>query len=103
MLVSIISFIETSMSFSSPGQMTGVVNDSGFTSRHSPCFSRHQVIDCIRNGRLLERPSICPEGVYDIMLGCWKTTPQERLPMKDIHRQLDALCMAQPTYIDIIA
>ncbi|KAK7116422.1 hypothetical protein V1264_002107 [Littorina saxatilis] len=83
----------------------GVVLWEIFTFGQQPWYelSNMEVIDCIRNGRILERPSICPEDVYDIMLGCWKTTPQERVLMKDIHRQLDALCLAHPTYIDIIA
>ncbi|KAL8568541.1 NT-3 growth factor receptor [Nucella lapillus] len=76
-----------------------------FTFGQQPWYelSNTEVIDHIRNGRILERPAICPDDVYDIMLGCWKTLPQDRLPMGDIQRQLDALCMAQPTYIDIIA
>lgn len=67
------------------------------------CIFFLQVIDYIRNGRLLGRPPLCPEPVYDIMLGCWRINPQERLTMKDIHRQIDAMCLAQPTYLDIIA
>lgn len=83
--------------------MFGTRQNILYSQRVNNFLSSLQVIDCIRNGRILERPSICPEDVYDIMLGCWKTTPQERVLMKDIHRQLDALCLAHPTYIDIIA
>ncbi|KAK7463963.1 hypothetical protein BaRGS_00038045 [Batillaria attramentaria] len=83
----------------------GVVLWEIFTFGQQPWFelSNMEVIDCIRNGRLLQRPAICSQDVHDIMLGCWKVSPQERLSMKDIHRQLDALCMSQPTYLDIIA
>lgn len=61
-----------------------------------------QVIECITQGRVLERPRICPKEVYDIMLGCWQREPQQRLNIKDIQKVLFAMGKATPVYLDIL-
>uniref|UniRef100_A0A3Q0RC04 Tyrosine-protein kinase receptor n=1 Tax=Amphilophus citrinellus TaxID=61819 RepID=A0A3Q0RC04_AMPCI len=60
------------------------------------------VIECITQGRVLERPRICPKEVYDIMLGCWQREPQQRLNIKDIQKVLFAMGKATPVYLDIL-
>ncbi|XP_016375182.1 NT-3 growth factor receptor-like [Sinocyclocheilus rhinocerous] len=60
------------------------------------------VIECITQGRVLERPRVCPKEVYDIMLGCWQREPQQRLNIKDIQKILYALGKATPVYLDIL-
>lgn len=66
------------------------------------CSSPLQVIECITQGRVLERPRICPKEVYDIMLGCWQREPQQRLNIKDIQKVLFAMGKATPVYLDIL-
>lgn len=61
-----------------------------------------QVIECITQGRVLERPRICPKEVYDIMLGCWQREPQQRLNIKDTQKVLFAMGKATPVYLDIL-
>lgn len=61
-----------------------------------------QVIECITQGRVLERPRACPKEVYDVMLGCWQQEPQQRLSIKEIHKILLALGKATPVYLDIL-
>lgn len=68
---------------------------------HSVALSL-QVIECITQGRVLERPRICPKEVYDIMLGCWQREPQQRLNIKDIQKVLFAMGKATPVYLDIL-
>lgn len=69
---------------------------------HSTALSTPQVIECITQGRVLERPRICPKEVYDIMLGCWQREPQQRLNIKDIQKVLFAMGKATPVYLDIL-
>lgn len=69
---------------------------------HSTALSSPQVIECITQGRVLERPRICPKEVYDIMLGCWQREPQQRLNIKDIQKVLFAMGKATPVYLDIL-
>uniref|UniRef100_A0A8D2MJ74 Tyrosine-protein kinase receptor n=1 Tax=Zonotrichia albicollis TaxID=44394 RepID=A0A8D2MJ74_ZONAL len=44
-----------------------------------------QAIECITQGRQLERPRTCPSEVYGIMQSCWHREPQQRQPIKEIH------------------
>lgn len=69
------------------------------TSCRFPLF---QVIECITQGRVLERPRVCPKEVYDVMLGCWQREPQQRLNIKEIYKVLHALGKAAPIYLDIL-
>lgn len=77
----------------------GARPSSSITSPFSPLF---QVIECITQGRVLERPRVCPKEVYDVMLGCWQREPQQRLNIKEIYKILHALGKATPIYLDIL-
>lgn len=66
----------------------------------SPCSL--QVIECITQGRVLQRPRTCPKEVYDLMLGCWQREPYMRLNIKEIHSMLQSLAKASPVYLDIL-
>lgn len=61
-----------------------------------------KVIECITQGKVLERPRLCPKEVYDMMLGCWQREPQQRLNIKDIQKILFALMKSTPVYLDIL-
>lgn len=65
-----------------------------------PCVL--QVIECITQGRVLQRPRTCPKEVYDLMLGCWQREPYMRLNIKEIHSMLQSLAKASPVYLDIL-
>ncbi|MBN3312337.1 NTRK3 factor, partial [Atractosteus spatula] len=82
----------------------GVILWEIFTFGKQPWFqlSNNEVIECITQGRVLERPRVCPKEVYDIMLGCWQREPQQRLNVKDIQKILYALGKATPVYLDIL-
>ncbi|XP_057693515.1 NT-3 growth factor receptor-like [Corythoichthys intestinalis] len=82
----------------------GVVLWEIFTNGKQPWFqlANNEVIECITQGRVLERPRLCPKEVYDVMLGCWQREPQQRLNMKDIHKTLLSLMKAAPVYLDIL-
>ncbi|RVE71457.1 hypothetical protein OJAV_G00052020 [Oryzias javanicus] len=82
----------------------GVILWEIFTYGKQPWFhlSNNEVIECITQGRVLERPRLCPKEVYDMMLGCWQREPQQRLNIKDIQKMLIALMKATPVYLDIL-
>ncbi|XP_073083101.1 NT-3 growth factor receptor isoform X4 [Manis javanica] len=82
----------------------GVILWEIFTYGKQPWFqlSNTEVIECITQGRVLERPRVCPKEVYDVMLGCWQREPQQRLNIKEICKILHALGKATPIYLDIL-
>lgn len=74
-----------------------------FSCSSGPCFCcLLQVIECITQGRVLQRPRNCPKEVYDLMLGCWQREPYMRLNIKEIHNLLQSLAKASPVYLDIL-
>ncbi|XP_031442898.1 NT-3 growth factor receptor isoform X2 [Clupea harengus] len=82
----------------------GVIMWEIFTYGKQPWFQlgNNEVIECITQGRVLERPRVCPKEVYDVMLGCWQREPQQRLNIKEIGNILFALGKATPVYMDIL-
>ncbi len=47
-------------------------------------ISNHEVIDRVKEGRVLDCPDLCPASVYDIMKACWVRVPSKRPRMEDI-------------------
>ncbi|XP_055979160.1 high affinity nerve growth factor receptor [Sorex fumeus] len=82
----------------------GVVLWEIFTYGKQPWYqlSNTEAIECITQGRELERPRACPPEVYAIMRGCWQREPQQRRSIKDVHAQLQALALAPPVYLDVL-
>ncbi|XP_047453424.1 NT-3 growth factor receptor-like [Mugil cephalus] len=82
----------------------GVILWEIFTYGKQPWFqlANNEVIECITQGRVLERPRLCPKEVYDMMLGCWQREPQQRLNIKDIQKILFTLMKATPVYLDVL-
>ncbi|XP_041855379.1 neurotrophic tyrosine kinase, receptor, type 2a isoform X3 [Melanotaenia boesemani] len=82
----------------------GVVLWEIFTYGKQPWYqlSNNEVIECITQGRVLQRPRTCPKEVYDLMLGCWQREPHMRLNIKEIHGLLLSLAKASPVYLDIL-
>ncbi|XP_061149577.1 neurotrophic tyrosine kinase, receptor, type 2b [Syngnathus typhle] len=82
----------------------GVVLWEIFTYGKQPWYqlSNNEVIECITQGRVLQRPRTCPKEVYDLMLGCWQREPYTRLNIKEIHAMLQSLAKASPVYLDIL-
>uniref|UniRef100_UPI00358ED715 BDNF/NT-3 growth factors receptor-like n=1 Tax=Myxine glutinosa TaxID=7769 RepID=UPI00358ED715 len=82
----------------------GVVFWEIFTFGKQPWYqlSNNEVIDCITQGRVLERPRACPLEVYDLMLACWQREPLQRTPIKALHARLQGLAQAAPAYLDVL-
>lgn len=83
----------------------GVVLWEIFTYGKQPWYqlSNTEAIECITQGRELERPRTCPAEVYDVMQSCWQREPQQRQSMKDVHSRLQALAKAPSIYLDILS
>ncbi|XP_061461713.1 high affinity nerve growth factor receptor isoform X2 [Rhineura floridana] len=83
----------------------GVVLWEIFTYGKQPWYqlSNTEAIECITQGRELERPRTCPSEVYDIMQSCWQREPQQRQNMKVVHSRLQALMKAPPVYLDVLS
>ncbi|XP_028326439.1 high affinity nerve growth factor receptor isoform X2 [Gouania willdenowi] len=82
----------------------GVVLWEIFTYGKQPWYqlSNSEAIECITQGRELERPRTCPQEVYLLMQGCWHREPQQRTVIKEIHSRLLALLRNPPVYLDIL-
>ncbi|NXC22306.1 NTRK1 factor, partial [Corythaeola cristata] len=82
----------------------GVVLWEIFTYGKQPWYqlSNTEAIECITQGRELERPRTCPTEVYTVMRSCWHREPQQRPPIKEIHGRLQALAKTPPIYLDIL-
>ncbi|XP_016159478.1 PREDICTED: high affinity nerve growth factor receptor [Ficedula albicollis] len=82
----------------------GVVLWEIFTYGKQPWYqlSNTEAIECITQGRELERPRTCPPEVYAIMQSCWHREPQQRQPIKEIHSRLQTLVKTPPVYLDIL-
>ncbi|XP_012375948.2 high affinity nerve growth factor receptor isoform X2 [Dasypus novemcinctus] len=82
----------------------GVVLWEIFTYGKQPWYqlSNTEAIECITQGRELERPRACPPEVYAIMRGCWQREPQQRHSIKEVYARLQALAQAPPVYLDVL-
>ncbi|XP_015787696.1 tyrosine-protein kinase transmembrane receptor Ror-like [Tetranychus urticae] len=54
--------------------------------------SNDEVIRLILQGILLIPPEDCPEFIYKLMAGCWKTEPKDRLNFNTIYKELITNC-----------
>lgn len=52
-------------------------------------MSNHELLNFLKSGDRLERPENCSETLYELMLQCWATDPDERPDFGDICRTLD--------------
>ncbi|XP_022242918.1 tyrosine-protein kinase transmembrane receptor Ror-like [Limulus polyphemus] len=68
----------------------GVVLWEIFTFGKQPYYghSNEEVVKLILQGILLSPPGKCPYFIYNIMAGCWKTEPRDRLKFSDIYQIL---------------
>lgn len=82
----------------------GVVLWEIFSFGKQPWYelSNHEVIQQVTSGKLLTKPDGCPEEIYQMMLTCWNTQPQDRCPIKLLHSQLEHFCKAESEYLPVI-
>ncbi|XP_035233529.1 tyrosine-protein kinase transmembrane receptor Ror-like [Stegodyphus dumicola] len=68
----------------------GVVLWEIFTFGKQPYYghSNDEVVKLILQGILLSPPENCPPFIYNIMAGCWKTEPRDRLTFPEVYDRL---------------
>ncbi|KAH6946783.1 hypothetical protein HPB50_015307 [Hyalomma asiaticum] len=68
----------------------GVVLWEIYTYGKQPYYghSNEEVVKLILQGILLSPPEECPPHVCNLMAGCWKTEPRDRLSFNDIYKRL---------------
>lgn len=54
-----------------------------------PTVSNHELLSFLKSGDRLERPENCSETLYELMLQCWSTDPDDRPDFGDICHKLD--------------
>ncbi|XP_066247884.1 fibroblast growth factor receptor 3-like [Euwallacea similis] len=62
-------------------------------------FGNDQVIVHVLQGKRLERPEMCTDQLYNVMLQCWQKNPEDRPRFADLSRQLDAA--STKFYVDL--
>lgn len=62
-----------------------------------PTLSNHELIPFLLSGKRLEKPEICSDKVYELMLHCWHEDPLLRPSFSDIYDRLQP----KTIYVDI--
>ncbi|TMW48237.1 hypothetical protein DOY81_006679 [Sarcophaga bullata] len=62
-----------------------------------PTISNYEIVKFLRSGNRLEKPDICTEKIYELMLKCWSEHSDERPSFEEIFKMLSA----ESPYIDI--
>ncbi|XP_065358153.1 receptor-type tyrosine-protein kinase FLT3 [Calliphora vicina] len=62
-----------------------------------PTLSNHELVKFLKMGGRLEKPDICTEQIYVLMLKCWNELCDERPSFEEIYKMLSA----SSVYIDI--
>lgn len=56
-----------------------------------PTVQNHELLNYLKTGQRLERPDNCSETLYELMLQCWATDPEDRPNFSDICKKLDPI------------
>ena len=68
----------------------GIVLWEIFSSGAQPYYtlSNEEVIDYVTNEKVLRQPVECPSELYDLIVDCWATNPDDRPTASEVHRAL---------------
>ncbi|XP_072167449.1 uncharacterized protein [Diadema setosum] len=64
-----------------------------------PGMDGRSVIAQLQRGYRMERPSVCPEDIYDIMRRCWHESPQNRPSFTTLYNTLDLMLTERVDYL----
>lgn len=70
----------------------GVLMWEIYTFGHQPYagISNYEVVNEVKNRRILERPNLCPPAIYDVMTSCWTHASSKRPNMSEIVERLQS-------------
>eukprot|EP00118_Oscarella_pearsei_P019303 m.204214 g.204214 ORF g.204214 m.204214 type:complete len:887 (+) comp39643_c0_seq12:65-2725(+) len=68
-----------------------------------PTISAHQLPKHLLAGFRMERPTSCPEDVYQLMLSCWEENPDKRPSFSDMLNIIEKWSLLEPesAYVDL--
>ena len=68
----------------------GIVLWEIFSSGAQPYYtlSNEEVIEYVTDEKVLRHPSECPNEIYDLMVDCWATKPNDRPTAAELHKAL---------------
>ncbi|CAH1242881.1 TIE1 [Branchiostoma lanceolatum] len=61
-----------------------------------------RMMDMIKDGGRLEKPTLCPEDVYAIMVTCWETLPEDRPSFPQLKARLDRILQDFKPYTSLL-
>uniref|UniRef100_A0A914BYC6 Protein kinase domain-containing protein n=1 Tax=Acrobeloides nanus TaxID=290746 RepID=A0A914BYC6_9BILA len=68
-------------------------------------FSQEELLDFLETGGRLERPALCPDNIYNLMLSCWESSTEQRPSFKEIKSTLSNVLEAPDAaygYVQVI-
>jgi proto-oncogene tyrosine-protein kinase Ret len=66
-----------------------------------PAVTNHSLVDYIWSGNRLEKPNNCSMDVYQVMLQCWKASPDDRPSFMELRCLFEGMVNREKNYIDI--
>ncbi|XP_019647465.1 PREDICTED: tyrosine-protein kinase SRK3-like [Branchiostoma belcheri] len=61
-----------------------------------------RVMDMIKDGGRLEKPSSCPDEIYTLMTSCWETLPDDRPTFPELRSSLIKIMQGFKTYASLL-
>ncbi|CAL1543239.1 unnamed protein product [Lymnaea stagnalis] len=71
-----------------------------FGSTPYPTMGPHEVIESVQNGFRMPKPQHCSSELYELLLRCWHTIPEERPSYQEILEVLSHLVVNADVHID---
>ncbi|XP_031550238.1 tyrosine kinase receptor Cad96Ca-like [Actinia tenebrosa] len=65
-----------------------------------PSMSNKDLFRELRSGYRMEKPDMCSDEIYQIMLQCWQENPSERPKFTDLRQQFEDLLQEDNPYLD---
>eukprot|EP00118_Oscarella_pearsei_P023520 m.282502 g.282502 ORF g.282502 m.282502 type:complete len:1292 (+) comp40657_c0_seq3:71-3946(+) len=65
-----------------------------------PGVANQEVVPFLKSGNRLEKPDACPQEVYNLMLQCWATEPDDRPSFSEVICELEEYLMELANYFN---
>ncbi|XP_078582755.1 uncharacterized protein LOC144865706 [Branchiostoma floridae x Branchiostoma japonicum] len=61
-----------------------------------------EMMNMIKDGYRLEKPALCPDDIYDVMISCWQNLPGDRPTFPQLKTSLDRIVQQYKTYASLL-
>ncbi|EDO36534.1 predicted protein, partial [Nematostella vectensis] len=65
-----------------------------------PTIGNRELLKLLKEGYRMEKPDMCNDDLYTIMLSCWKDKPEDRPTFENLRSTLEDLMMRDNPYFD---